>query len=146
LLKTAMAQASETRPSVLLIGAGGAFGIPVTQEFIRQKSKFSRTAILSAPEKVGKFAHLNGQSIEVVAGSFLGGRGSSLFSGGLDSVSEHRCICSGANHPRLTHCSGCSPPIQAAHPLLKLLILCLGTAHPCSVTFYSLYYKPICNP
>jgi hypothetical protein len=69
-----MAQASETRPSVLLIGAGGAFGIPVTQEFIRQKSKFSRTAILSAPEKVGKFAHLNGQGIEVVAGSFLYGK------------------------------------------------------------------------
>jgi hypothetical protein len=43
----------------------------VTQEFIRQKSKFSRTAILSAPEMVGKFAHLNGQGIEVVAGSLL---------------------------------------------------------------------------
>jgi hypothetical protein len=66
-----MAQSSKIRPSVLLIGAGGAFGVPLTQVFAGQRSKFTRVAVLSAPEKAGKFAHLQSQGIEVVIGSFL---------------------------------------------------------------------------
>jgi hypothetical protein len=59
------------KPSVLLIGAGGAFGVPLVEEFIRQKSKFARIGALASPEKVGKFEHLKEHGIEVIVGSFL---------------------------------------------------------------------------
>ncbi|PNP39720.1 hypothetical protein TGAMA5MH_08391 [Trichoderma gamsii] len=58
-------------PSVLVIGAGGAFGRPLMEEFIKQKSSFSRIAILSDPAKVSKFSDFTAQGIEVISGSFL---------------------------------------------------------------------------
>ena len=58
--------------SVLLIGASGAFGQPLLQEFIRQKPSFHRIAVLAAnEEKATKFADVREQGIEVVIGSFL---------------------------------------------------------------------------
>jgi hypothetical protein len=36
-----------------------------------------------------------------------------------------------------------SPTAHPAHPLLRLLTLCSGTAHPCSVTYSSLYHELI---
>jgi hypothetical protein len=58
-------------PSVLVIGAGGAFGRPLIEEFIKQKSLFSRVGVLSDPAKVSKFSDFAAQGIEVVSGSFL---------------------------------------------------------------------------
>lgn len=58
-------------PSVLVIGAGGAFGRPLIEEFIKQKSLFSRVGILSDPAKVSKFSDFAAQGIEVISGSFL---------------------------------------------------------------------------
>jgi uncharacterized protein YbjT (DUF2867 family) len=58
-------------PSVLIIGAGGAFGRPLVEEFIKQKSHFSRVGILADPAKVSKFSDAAAQGIDVVAGSFL---------------------------------------------------------------------------
>lgn len=58
-------------PSVLVIGAGGAFGRPLIEEFIKQKSLFSRVGILSDPAKVSKFSDFKAQGIEVISGSFL---------------------------------------------------------------------------
>ncbi|KAJ6523982.1 hypothetical protein B0H19DRAFT_1085441 [Mycena capillaripes] len=40
-------------------------------EFLAQKSKFGRVALLSDPAKVARFAEIQGQGIEVVAGSLL---------------------------------------------------------------------------
>lgn len=58
-------------PSVLIIGAGGAFGRPLVEEFIKQKSHFSRVGILADPAKVSKFSDAAAQGIEIVPGSFL---------------------------------------------------------------------------
>ncbi|UKZ83024.1 hypothetical protein TrVFT333_010825 [Trichoderma virens FT-333] len=58
-------------PSVLIIGAGGAFGRPLVEEFIKQKSHFSRVGILADPAKVSKFSDAAAQGIDVVPGSFL---------------------------------------------------------------------------
>ncbi|OCL11537.1 NAD(P)-binding protein [Glonium stellatum] len=59
-------------PSVLLIGAGGAFGQPLTEEFIRKRSKFDRIAILAATEeKTSKFKYAQEDGVEIVIGSFL---------------------------------------------------------------------------
>lgn len=41
------------------------------EEFIKQKSSFSRIAILSDPAKVSKFSDFTAQGIEVISGSFL---------------------------------------------------------------------------
>ncbi|KAE9370333.1 NAD(P)-binding protein, partial [Stipitochalara longipes BDJ] len=57
--------------SVLIIGAGGYIGRVVAQEFLSQKSKFARVAILSDESKVGKFAEIAKGGMEVVIGSFL---------------------------------------------------------------------------
>jgi uncharacterized protein YbjT (DUF2867 family) len=58
--------------SVLLIGASGAFGQPLLQEFIRQKPSFGRIAVLAAnDEKAAKFANVEEDGIEIVVGSFL---------------------------------------------------------------------------
>jgi uncharacterized protein YbjT (DUF2867 family) len=58
--------------SVLLIGASGAFGQPLLQEFIRQKSSFKRIAVLAAnDEKAAKFANSQEEGVEVIVGSFL---------------------------------------------------------------------------
>lgn len=58
-------------PSVLIIGAGGAFGRPLVDEFIKQKSQFSKVGILADPAKVSKFSHAAAQGIDIVPGSFL---------------------------------------------------------------------------
>ncbi|KAM0249164.1 hypothetical protein ACHAQJ_009171 [Trichoderma viride] len=58
-------------PSVLIIGAGGAFGSPLLDEFIKYKSRFSRIGILSDPAKISKFSNFAAQGIDVVSGSFL---------------------------------------------------------------------------
>ncbi|RFU25232.1 hypothetical protein B7463_g11094, partial [Scytalidium lignicola] len=57
--------------SVLLIGAGGYLGRVVVKEFLNQKSKFARVAILVDPSKVNKFAEEAKSGMEVVIGSFL---------------------------------------------------------------------------
>ena len=57
--------------SVLLIGAGGYIGRAVAQEFLSQKSKFARVAILADLPKVGKFAEISSEGMEVVMGNFL---------------------------------------------------------------------------
>lgn len=57
--------------SVLLIGAGGAFGQPLLQEFIRQRCSFKRIAVLAAnEEKATKLAATREDGVEVVMGSF----------------------------------------------------------------------------
>ncbi|KAI5456649.1 hypothetical protein BGZ63DRAFT_517418 [Mariannaea sp. PMI_226] len=58
-------------PSVLIIGAGGAFGQPLVQEFIKQRAQFSKVGILADPKKAAKFSDAAGQGIEIVLGSFL---------------------------------------------------------------------------
>ena len=58
-------------PSVLIIGAGGAFGRPLVEEFMKQKAKFSRVGILADPSKVSKFSNAAAQGIDIVPGSFL---------------------------------------------------------------------------
>ncbi|KZF25654.1 NAD(P)-binding protein [Xylona heveae TC161] len=58
-------------PSVLLIGASGSLGVPLVEEFIRQKSKFERIAILADPSRAKKFEDVQKRGIDVVTGSFL---------------------------------------------------------------------------
>jgi len=58
-------------PSVLLIGASGAFGQPLVQEFISQLSKFEKVGILTDPSKVSKFGDAAAQGIRIVPGSFV---------------------------------------------------------------------------
>jgi hypothetical protein len=57
--------------SVLLIGAGGAFGKPLVEEFISQKAKFAKIGILSDPAKVQKFQEARENGVEIVSGSYL---------------------------------------------------------------------------
>jgi FlaA1/EpsC-like NDP-sugar epimerase len=58
--------------SVLLVGAGGAFGQPLLEEFIRQKTAFKSIGLLSSTEKkVAKYAWAAKQGVKVVVGSFL---------------------------------------------------------------------------
>ena len=58
--------------SVLIIGAGGALGTPLLQELIRQRTSFSRIAVLaSGPSKKAKFAEIEKNGIDIVVGSFL---------------------------------------------------------------------------
>ena len=57
--------------SVLLIGAGGYIDRVISQEFLTQKSKFARVAILADASKVDKFAEISKKGIEIVVGSFL---------------------------------------------------------------------------
>jgi len=57
---------------VLLIGASGAWGKPLLDEFIKQKSSFARLAILArSKEHEAKFAYAKDAGIDVVVGSFL---------------------------------------------------------------------------
>ncbi|KAJ6526064.1 hypothetical protein B0H19DRAFT_1197787 [Mycena capillaripes] len=58
-------------PSVLLIGASGALGRPLVEEFQRQRARFGRVAVLSDPAKAHKFAEVQKNGIEVILGSFL---------------------------------------------------------------------------
>ncbi|KAJ7239667.1 hypothetical protein C8J57DRAFT_1193357 [Mycena rebaudengoi] len=58
-------------PSVLIIGAGGTVGRPLVQEFLKNKTRFGRIAVLSDPAKIERFADVQRAGIEVVVGSFL---------------------------------------------------------------------------
>ena len=57
--------------SVLLIGASGAFGRPLVQEFTTHLEKFDKVGILSDPSRVAKFADAAARGIHVVPGSFV---------------------------------------------------------------------------
>ncbi|KAJ7909919.1 hypothetical protein B0H13DRAFT_2489419 [Mycena leptocephala] len=58
-------------PSVLIIGASGNIGRPLVQEFLKNKTRFERIAILADPAKVAQFVEVQSQGTEVVVGSFL---------------------------------------------------------------------------
>jgi uncharacterized protein YbjT (DUF2867 family) len=58
-------------PSVLLIGASGAFGRPLVEELINNIDKFEKVGVLSDPSKVSKFVSIAERGIQVVPGSFL---------------------------------------------------------------------------
>ncbi|KAH8900850.1 NAD(P)-binding protein [Thozetella sp. PMI_491] len=58
-------------PSVLLIGASGAFGRPLVQEFITHLSKFDKVGILADPSRVSKFSDVATSGIVIVPGSFV---------------------------------------------------------------------------
>ncbi|KAJ7887027.1 hypothetical protein B0H14DRAFT_2337976 [Mycena olivaceomarginata] len=58
-------------PSVIIIGASGALGRPLVEEFQRQRAHFGSVAILSDPAKAHKFSEVQKGGIEVVIGSFL---------------------------------------------------------------------------
>lgn len=58
--------------SVLIVGAGGAFGQPLLEEFIRQRSSFNTIAVLASNKQKRKdFAGLETQGIKIISGSFL---------------------------------------------------------------------------
>ena len=57
-------------PSVLVIGASGFIGSPVLKELTRQRTSFSRVAILTEASKVHKFADAQANGVEIVIGSF----------------------------------------------------------------------------
>ncbi|KAF2172812.1 hypothetical protein M409DRAFT_16772 [Zasmidium cellare ATCC 36951] len=58
--------------SVLLVGAGGAWGRPLLEQFIKQKSSFKRVAVLARDQNhAEKFSDAKAQGVEIVLGSFL---------------------------------------------------------------------------
>jgi len=55
-----------------MIGAGGALGQPLLQEFIRRKSDFKSIAVLAAtPQRAKDFASLENQGVKIIVGSYL---------------------------------------------------------------------------
>lgn len=68
-----MLDSFSTSPSVLLIGASGAFGKPLLSALIQKKSSFSRLAVLAQNDaKAAQFASLtSSHGVEVVIGSIL---------------------------------------------------------------------------
>ncbi|KAJ7331402.1 hypothetical protein DFH08DRAFT_881512 [Mycena albidolilacea] len=58
-------------PSVIIIGASGTVGRPLVQEFLKNKTRFGRIAVLADPTKVSRFTDVQSQGVEVVVGSFL---------------------------------------------------------------------------
>jgi uncharacterized protein YbjT (DUF2867 family) len=61
-------------PYVVIIGASGLVGRPLVQEFLKNKTRFGRIAVLSDPAKIDRFADVRKAGIEVVVGSFLEAR------------------------------------------------------------------------
>lgn len=59
-----------TAPSVLIIGAGGYVGGPMTQEILANRSRFNRIAILTNESKKQKFAKHEAKGFELVLGPF----------------------------------------------------------------------------
>ena len=58
--------------SVLLIGAGGAFGEPLLRELIHQAKNFETIAILASNgEKASKFEWVREKGIKIRIGSFI---------------------------------------------------------------------------
>jgi len=60
-----------TKPSVLLLGASGALGAPVAEEFARNLSSFSNVGILTSPDRATKFEHLKPLGIQIILGSLF---------------------------------------------------------------------------
>jgi hypothetical protein len=60
-----------TKPSVLLLGASGALGQPVTEEFARNLSSFTKIGILTSSDRASKFSHLKPLGIEIILGSLF---------------------------------------------------------------------------
>lgn len=58
-------------PKILIIGASGYLGPYITAEFLRQREKFGRLAVLTEEAKRGKFKSLENQGFEIVVGSFF---------------------------------------------------------------------------
>jgi hypothetical protein len=56
--------------SVLIIGASGYLGGPISQELMRQRSRFRRVAILADELKVHKFLDAKANGVEIIVGSF----------------------------------------------------------------------------
>jgi short subunit dehydrogenase-like uncharacterized protein len=57
-------------PSVLLIGASGYVGRLVSDEMLRNRSRFSRLAILTVETNKSKFAKVKAEGMEIVLGPF----------------------------------------------------------------------------
>ncbi|KAK0130012.1 hypothetical protein ONS96_000550 [Cadophora gregata f. sp. sojae] len=57
--------------SILLIGASGFVGPYFNAEFLAQKVKFARIAILSDASKISKFEKEAAAGVEMVMGSYL---------------------------------------------------------------------------
>jgi 5,10-methylene-tetrahydrofolate dehydrogenase/methenyl tetrahydrofolate cyclohydrolase len=62
--------ASMDSPSVLIIGASGFIGSPVLKELMRQRTSFSRVAVLTEASRVHKFADAQANGVKIVIGSF----------------------------------------------------------------------------
>jgi hypothetical protein len=56
-------------PSIILVGAGGYLGKPVTQELLANRSRFDRIAILTQESKRAKFAEHEASGFELVLGA-----------------------------------------------------------------------------
>jgi uncharacterized protein YbjT (DUF2867 family) len=58
--------------SILLIGASGVLGAPILDELLRQRSSFTRIAILaSSQEHAKKFTAAKASGVDIVIGSYL---------------------------------------------------------------------------
>lgn len=60
-----------TSPSVLVVGASGAFGQPLVEEFLRQKSKFNKIGVLARPGTEHKYPDAQAKGLTVIVGSML---------------------------------------------------------------------------
>ena len=60
---------------ILLVGAGGAWGTPLLEEFIKQTDSFKRVAILARDENhASKFSHAKEKGIAISFGPLLDAR------------------------------------------------------------------------
>jgi hypothetical protein len=113
--------------SVLTIGAGGAFGQPLLQEFIRQKASFKTVAILAVnKQKADKFAWTEGEGAKIVVGSFLD---PAPYSG---TAFKHRITCF-----QLTNELGFTHVISVVgNPILRLQSSMIEVAISAGVTHF----------
>ncbi|KAF7363001.1 NAD(P)-binding protein [Mycena venus] len=91
-------------PSVLIIGASGALGRPLVEEFQKQRARFGGVAILSDPAKAHKFSEVQKSGIKVVIGSFLDFKCYQGASADLSSLFHHSSC-----HHRMQASTSCSP-------------------------------------
>jgi N-acetyl-gamma-glutamylphosphate reductase len=56
-------------PSIILIGAGGYLGGPVTVALLANRSRFNRIAILTEESKKQKFAEQEAKGFELIIGA-----------------------------------------------------------------------------
>ncbi|KAJ5128080.1 hypothetical protein N7448_008859 [Penicillium atrosanguineum] len=61
---------SITAPAIIVVGASGNLGPFMVQALLEQKARFSRIAILSAPEKKDKFDTAAKDGIDIILGSY----------------------------------------------------------------------------